>query len=151
MISPKYIILLFLGCLALVWACRPNISPDKSAAEITEAYNKDNIEEACAKTHAFFASDIKLDTVAVPRLCMLSITLAKLDDSAYQGDDYITYALNCYHTAMRRDSVTALSFYRALTGDDFKYYQLLRQLDERRVDPGMEGIFPEENDSLSHG
>lgn len=149
MISPKYIILLFLGCLALVWACRPNISPDKSAAEITEAYDKDNIDEARAKTDAFFASGIKLDTVAVPRLCMLSITLAKLSETASQGDDYTAQALNCYRTALRRDSVTAVSFYSALGGDDFKYYQLLRQL-EGRVDARMEGIYPEEDDSQTH-
>lgn len=149
MISPKYIVLLFIACMALVWACRPNVSPDKSAAEITEAYDKDNIDEARAKTDAFFASGIKLDTVAVPRLCMLSITLAKLSESATQSDDYTAQALNCYRTALRRDSVTAVSFYGALSGDDFKYYQLLRQL-EGRVDARAEGIYPEEEEPVSH-
>ena len=125
--------------MALVWACRPAVSPDKSAAEITEAYNKDNIDEARAKTDAFFASGVRLDTIAVPRLCMLSITLAKLSESSAPGEDYTAQALSCYRAALRRDSVTATSFYRALGYDDFKYYQLLQQL-EGRVDARREGI-----------
>lgn len=155
MISPKYIILLFLGCMALVWACRPTISPDNAAAEITEAFEKNNIDEARSKTDAFFARGVKLDTVAVPRLCMLSITLAKLSESATQGDDYTAQALNCYRMALRRDSVTALTFYQALGGDDFKYYNLLQQL-EGRVDARSAGIRSNEeggeylNDSISH-
>lgn len=149
MISPKYIILLFLGCLALVWACSPSTSPDKSAAEISEAYNKSNIDEARSKADALFASGVKLDTIAVPRLCMLSITLAKLSENAGAGNDYTAQALNCYRTALRHDSVTASSFYRALSGDDFKYYQLLQQL-EGRVDARSEGIRSEEPDSI-HG
>lgn len=131
--------------MALVWACRPVVSPDKSAAEITEAYNKNNIDRARAKTDEFFASGVNLDTVAVPRLCLLSITLAKLSEKATPGYDYTAKALNCYHAAMRRDSVTATSFYQALGGEDYKYYNLLLQL-EGRVDARREGIYPEEED-----
>lgn len=143
MISPKYIILLFLGCLALVWACKPAVTPDKSAAEITEAYNQNNIAEAKSKADALFASGVKLDTIAVPRLCLLSITLAKMSENSSTTDDYTAQALNCYRSAMRRDSVTAQSFYRALGGDDLKYFYLLQQL-EGRVDARKEGIRSEE-------
>jgi len=119
-----------------------------SAAEITEAYNKDNIDEARAKTDAFFASGVRLDTVSVARLCMLSITLAKLSENAIPSEDYTAQALNCYRTALSRDSVTATSFYHALRFDDFKYFQLLQQL-EGRLDARREGIRSEE-DSI-HG
>lgn len=156
MISPKYIILLFLGCMALVWACRPTTTPDNAADEITEALEKNNLDEARSKTDAFFARGVKLDTVAVPRLCMLSINLAKLSESATPGDDYTAQALNCYRTALRRDSVTALTFYQALGSDDFKYYILLQQL-EGRVDARSAGIRSGEeggdflNDSTDRG
>ncbi|MCM1310576.1 MAG: hypothetical protein NC301_06075 [Bacteroides sp.] len=127
MINPKYIILLFIGCMALIWACRPSVSPERVASEVTDEY---------------------LDTVSIPQLCMQSITLAKLNETANPGEDYTALALNCYRTALHRDSVAASAFYNSLGGDDFKYYQLLRQLDGR-VDARTEGIYPEEGDSIN--
>lgn len=127
MIHPKYIILFFICCMALVWACRPSTSPERIAAEVTDEY---------------------LDTVSIPQLCMQSITLAKLNETAASGEDYTALALNCYRTALRRDSASATSFYNSLNGDDFKYYQLLQQL-EGRVDARKEGIYPEEGDSIN--
>lgn len=151
MISPKYIILLIIGCMALVWACSPAVSPDKSAAEITEAYNNESIDAAKSKADALFASGVRLDTIAVPHLCMLSITLAKLDETVSDNDDYAAQALNCYRTAMRRDSVTATTFYRALSDDDYKYYQFLKHL-EGREGARREGIRSEmEAEDTIHG
>lgn len=139
MISPKYIFLLFVGCMALVWACRPSASTDRAAADITEALENDNVDAARSKADAFFASGVKLDTVAVRQLCMLSVTLAKLSESGDHSDDFAAQALQCYRVAMRRDSVAALSFYEELSPDDFKYFNLLKQLGGR-VDARDAGI-----------
>lgn len=138
--------------MALVWACRPIASPDSAAADITHAFEKDGVDAAMSKADAFFASNVRLDTVAVPRLCMLSITLAKLSESCH-NDDYAAQALNCYRCAMRRDSVSATGFYEALAADDYQYVNLLRQLGGR-ADARTEGIYADEeavsnNDSIS--
>lgn len=143
MISPKFIILLIIGSLALTWACRPAATPDKAAADITEALENDNVEAARSRADAFFASGVRLDTVDVSRLCMLSVTLAKLSESGEHADDYAAQALQCYRVAMRRDSVTATSFYEALDGEDFRYVNLLRQLGGR-VDARDAGIRADE-------
>lgn len=139
MISPKYILLLILGCLALAWACRPSSTPDMAAADITAALENDDLHAARSKAEAFFASGVKLDTVDVSRLCMLSVALAKLGESGEHYDDFTAQALRCYRVAMRRDSVTATSFYESMLPDDFKYVDLLRQLGGR-VDARDAGI-----------
>lgn len=128
MINPKYIILLLLGCLALLWACKPANTPDQAAAQISEALDNENVDAARSKADAFFKSDVKLDTVAVPRLCRLALTLAKLSQSGEHADDYMAQALQCYRVAIARDSVTAVGFFEAMTGDDARYYRYLRQL-----------------------
>lgn len=146
MISPKYIFLLIIGCLALAWACRPASTPDKSAAMITEAFDNDNVEAARNRADAFFASGVKLDTVSVPQLCMLSVTLAKLSESGDRQGDFTAQALQCYRVAMRRDSVAATSFYSSLSAEDFRYVELLRQLGGR-VDARDAGIHADEEGS----
>jgi len=143
MIHYKYIILLVVGCLALAWACKPASTPDKAAAAITEALENDDLEEARSRADAFFASGVRLDAVDVSRLCMLSVTLAKLSESGEHSDDIAAQALQCYRVAMRRDSVTATSFYESFPADDFKYINFLRQLGGR-VDARDAGIHADE-------
>ncbi|MBD5415721.1 MAG: hypothetical protein HDR46_05475 [Bacteroides sp.] len=143
MINPKLIILLFIGCLALAWACKPAATPDKAAAEITEALENDNIDAARERTDAFFASGVKLDTVNIQRLCMLSVTLARLSESGEPANDYAAHALQCYRVAMRRDSVAAMAFYSSLDGDDYRYVNLLHQLGGR-IDARDAGIIADE-------
>lgn len=143
MINPKLIILLFVGCLALAWACKPAATPDKAAADITAALENNNVDAARERADAFFASGVKLDTVNIQRLCMLSVTLARLSESGEPADDYAAHALQCYRVAMRRDSVAATAFYAGLDGDDYRYVNLLHQLGGR-VDARDAGIIGEE-------
>lgn len=146
MISPKYIILFLLGCMALVWACRPSESPDKAASNITRAFENNELDAARSLADEFFSSDTKLDTVSVPHLCMLSITMAKLSLNSEHADDYAALALNCYRVAMRRDSVTTQSFYSALAPEDYQYLNLLLRLGGS-ADVRSVGIYPDEEDA----
>lgn len=143
MINPKLIILFFVGCLALAWACKPAPSPDKAAAEISEALEGNNPDAARKLADDFFSSGVKLDAVNIPRLCMLSVTLTRLSEIADFGNDYAAHALQCYRVAMRRDSITATEFFSSLDGDDFKYSNLLHQL-AGRVDARDSGITAED-------
>lgn len=145
MISPKYIILLVLGCMALVWACRPKVTPDMEAANITQAFNNNNIDEACSLADKFFSANSRLDNVSVPQLCMLSITMIKMSIKSTHADDYAAQAISCYDTAIRRDSITATTFYNALNSDDFQYFNLLQRLDGS-ADVRSVGIYPDEED-----
>lgn len=148
MINPKLILIFFIGCLALAWACKPAASPDKAAAAISEALEDNNLDAARKRADDFFSSGVKLDTVGIPRLCMLSVTLTRLSESGDHGNDYAAHALQCYRVAMRRDSVASMEFYTNLDGDDFKYANLLQQL-AGRVDARDSGIVAEdETDEL---
>ncbi len=148
MINPKFIILLILGCLAMAWACKPARNPDHAAASVSEAMEHNDIDAARSRADALFASGVRLDTIAVPRLCMLSVSLAKLADCGDHTTDYTAQALQCYRIAMSRDSITATSFYAALSGDDYKYAAFLRQLG-RSVDARDAGIYADEADSIA--
>lgn len=146
MISPKYLILLVICCLALVWACKPSETPDKAAAEIIEAFDGDNSDAARSRADAFFKSGVQLDTVAVPRLCMLAVTLAKLSESGEHSEDYMVYAMQCYRTAMKRDSVTTIGFFEAIPADDYKYANYLRQL-RRQIYVRETGVTVDESEN----
>lgn len=146
MINPKYLILLIVCCLALVWACKPAPNPDKVASEITEALENDNIDAARSRADAFFASGVSLDTVAVPRLCMLAVTLARLSESGEHSNDYMAQAMQCYRVAMRRDSVTATGCFDAMPADDFRYVNFLRQL-RRQADVRESGVTVDESEN----
>lgn len=143
MIHPKLILIFFIGCVALAWACRPAESPDKAAAAISEALEGNNLDAARKRADDFFSSGVKLDTVGIPRLCMLSVSLARLSESGEYGNGYAANALQCYRVAMRRDSVASMDFYSGLDGEDFKYANLLHQL-AGRVDARDSGIIAEE-------
>lgn len=143
MINPKLILIFLVGCLALAWACKPAASPDKAAAEISEALDGNNFDAARKKADDFFASGVKLDTVGIPRLCMLAVTLTRLGESAEHGHDYAAHALQCYRVAMRKDSVASMEFYTNLEGEDFKFANLLLQL-AGRVDARDSGILVED-------
>ncbi len=151
MINPKLILIFFIACLALAWACKPAESPDKAAAEISEALEGNNLDAARKRADDFFSSGVRLDTVGIPRLCMLAVTLARLSESGEHGNDYAAHALQCYRVAMRKDSVASMTFYSNLDGEDFKYANLLHQL-AGRVDARDSGIMAEdesEDTSLS--
>lgn len=156
MINPKYLILLIVCCMALVWACQPAPNPDKAASAITEALENDNVDAARSKADAFFASGVSLDTLAVPRLCVLSVTLARLSESGEHSDDYMAQALQCYRVAMRRDSITATRCFDGMPADDFRHVNFLRQL-RRQVDVREHGVTVDESDisvpsdSTAHG
>lgn len=143
MINPKLILIFLVGCLALAWACKPAASPDKAAAEISEALDGNNFDAARKRADNFFASGVNLDTIAIPRLCMLAVTLTRLSESADIGHDYAAHALQCYRVAMRRDSIASMEFYTNLDGEEFKYANLLLQL-AGRVDARDSGILVED-------
>lgn len=146
MIAPKLIILLFIGCMTLLWACNSAPTSDMAAATISEALANNDIDAARKKADEFFAPDVRLDTVGLQRLCMLSVSLTRLSQSGEHGGDYAAHALKCYDVVMRRDSVAANQFYDSLDGDDYNYANLLRQL-AGRVDARSAGIYIDESEN----
>lgn len=130
MIQPKVILLFLLGVAVMLWACRPAHTPESDAAEIVKAVDHNEFDRASAMANAFFSSSaaMKVDSLSIPALCNLSVALTRIDEYTEHSDDNTARALQCYRTAMARDSVSASEYYRSLPADDYRYVAFLRHL-----------------------
>ncbi len=128
MINPKLIFLLLFGTAILTWACRPGATPDSEASAIINAVGARNFDEARQRADRFFASETRLDSVSLSRLCSLSIAMTQLSEAGEHVSGYVAHALQCYRVAMARDSISATGFFEAMPREEYQYFAMLRQL-----------------------
>lgn len=128
MTNIKLIFLLLFGTAILAWACRPGVTPDSEAAAIINAVGSRNFDEARHRADRFFASETRLDSVSLSKLCSLSIAMTQLSEAGDHVSDYVAQALQCYRAAMARDSVSATGVFEAMPREEYQYFAMLRQL-----------------------
>ena len=128
MIHYKLIILLILCTGALAWACQPARTSDQTVTEINRLMGVGETEEAVALAEKIMKSNKSMDTIGTVNLCRLSVVMARLAEHTERSDEFSAYALQCYRTAVERDSATASEYFAHMPTEDFQYAELLRQL-----------------------
>lgn len=146
MIQSKYIILLILVTLAMMWACRPAPDAAETTRCISEALAENDAATARKCADELFAGNFNMESAPVSELCDLAVALVHLSESGTDNTDYTAQALRCYTSALERDSLAATSHFDAMSPDSYPYVQLLRQLRRQVVTQESELTVTDGND-----
>lgn len=153
MINYKLIILFLAGVATLAWACKPSVTPDQTAEDITMAVNAGDYDGAQKMAEELMTSrNPGLDSMRVERLCQLAVAMVRLGDHTEQSDEYSAFALRCYQQAIKSNAEATEAYVSELTTDDFREISLLKQLfvpvDAREA--GVVYSVDEEGDDTMH-
>lgn len=131
-------------CLAICFtSCRPVDTTDDDIATAEQAVDASDYTLARSICESFTTDSTS--TLGVSELCRLSIIYMKLSD-INNPDINTAAATQCYQSAMRADSDSAIAFYNTLPIDEARHVEIMSQLD--RILRGSRDIYIDE-DSLS--
>lgn len=153
MINYKLIILFLVGVATLAWACKPKVTPEQEADEITAAVSAGHYETAMKLADELMTrKNAGLDSIRVEKLCQLAVAMSRLGEHSGRGDEFSAFALRCYQQAVNTNEAATEAYIGELTHDDFQEISIIRQLltPVKAREEGVVYSINEEGDDVFH-
>lgn len=114
--------------------CASDIDADEAVKSIDSAMSLGDFKTAQRECDNLLSGKTSLDSVSVEQLCHLAVVMAELAENDQSPIDNTAQALLYYRTALDRDSIAAMEYFRALDTDDYKHLYTLKELLGRITD-----------------